>query len=384
RSAAVLPSRPLVPSPVVMAADAAAPDLAGGGGDDDGDGDGDAELEDQDQESGAGAGERDAWALPDLLVIDGGKGQLATALAALKDVGVNWAAELDVIGLAKERETGETTAGGKQEKVPDRVFLPRTKDPIKLRPNTAEMFVLSRIRDEAHRFAVSFHQKLREKRTIRSQLADIPGVGPKRQVALLKSLGSVRRVRTATVEELAAVPGMTLRAAQAVVAFYKSGAAPDLSPEPAERPSAPAAPAALPTAPSRRRAGRTPAAAADPKPAATGAEPGPLSPLADDIAEDAAGQELMALAGAADETALAAGSPRTADSSAAGDDAGELAADDSLAGAPAAVSEESVGELPDESAGEPAELEDLAAQIAALSQAAAATAPDADAPADEA
>ena len=424
RSAAVLPSRPLAQSSVMMAADADPPGLASDHNvDGDGDGDGDAELEDQDQESGAGPGEKDAWALPDLLVIDGGKGQLATALAALKDVGVNWAAELDVIGLAKERETGETTAGGKQEKVPDRVFLPRTKDPIKLRPNTAEMFVLSRIRDEAHRFAVSFHQKLREKRTIRSQLADIPGVGPKRQVALLKSLGSVRRVRTATVEELAAVPGMTLRAAQAVVAFYKSGAAPDLSPEPANlpsppagpdalpasRPSPPAGPDALPAAPSRRRADRTPAAtaatAADLKlgttaagPATTaGSTPGLLSPLADDIAEDAAGQELMALAGATDEAALEAGAPetcdQTADQTTAEDDAGELAAEDASARAPAAeVSDESVGELPDESAGELAaesagelaELADLAAQIAALSQAAAATAPDADAPADEA
>ena len=415
RSAAVLPSRPLSTSSVAMAADAAPPGLVGalygGGGGGGGDGDSVHELDDPDQESAAGPGEQDAWALPDLLVIDGGKGQLATALAALKDVGVNWAAELDVIGLAKERETGDTTAGGKQEKVPDRVFLPRTKDPIKLRPNTAEMFVLSRIRDEAHRFAVSFHQKLREKRTIRSQLADIPGVGPKRQIALLKSLGSVRRVRTATVEELAAVPGMTLRAAQAVVAFYKSGAAPDLSPEPAASPSAPAGPGSLPAAPSRRRAGRTPAAAsaaaddrklaAPGEPAAAGSAREPLSPLADEIAEDAAGQELMALAGGPDEAALEADPPGATDPAAARADAdagGGPAADEALASAPDAadLSAESISELPAsthelpaDSAGELAELaelaelENLAAQIAALSQAAAATAPDADAPADE-
>jgi excinuclease ABC subunit C len=254
RAAALLPERRPVASPA-MAADAApaADALA------------DSELDEQDQEAGAAPGDTDAWAMPDLLVIDGGKGQLATALAALKDVGVNWAAELDVIGLAKERETGEAAEGDKVEKVPDRVFLPRTKDPIKLRPNTAEMFVLSRIRDEAHRFAVTFHQKLRERRTIRSQLADIPGVGPKRQSALLKTLGSVRRIRTATVEELAAVPGMTLRAAQAIVDFYQSGTAPP--------PTADAPPPSI-TAP--------PAAPAPPPPN-------------EDIIEDAAAQELAAL-----------------------------------------------------------------------------------------
>ena len=104
--------------------------------------------------------------------------------------------------LAKERED----ASG--DRKPDRVFLPRTKDPIRLRDNTAELFVLSRIRDEAHRFAVSFHHKLREKRTIRSALQEIPGIGPKRQQALLRQLGSVRRIRTASRQELLAVPGM--------------------------------------------------------------------------------------------------------------------------------------------------------------------------------
>ena len=165
------------------------------------------------------AGGEGAWALPDLLVIDGGKGQLATALAALKDIGINWAAELDVIGLAKERTHAEPDEEGETD-MPDRVFLPRTKDPIKLRPNTAEMFVLSRIRDEAHRVAVGFHKKLRSKRTVRSQLADIRGVGPKRQMALLRALGSVRKIRECSVDELAAVPGMNRRAAEAVAAFF--------------------------------------------------------------------------------------------------------------------------------------------------------------------
>lgn len=155
-----------------------------------------------------------SWALPDLLVVDGGKGQLATALAALKDVGINWAAELDVVGLAKERTDGE---GVEQ---PDRVFLPRTKDPIRLRPNTAEMFVLSRIRDEAHRFAVGFHRKLRKKRTLQSQLDEIRGLGPKRRAALLRGLGSVRAIREASLDQLAEVPGMTKAAAAAVHAYF--------------------------------------------------------------------------------------------------------------------------------------------------------------------
>lgn len=167
---------------------------------------------------GPGAGEpggpASSWALPDLLVIDGGKGQLATALAALKDVGINWSVELDVIGLAKER----TDEDGEEQ--PDRVFLPRTKDPIKLRPNTAEMFVLSHIRDEAHRFAVGFHRKLRKKRTLASQLDEIRGLGPKRRSALLRGLGSVKAIRAASLDEISAVPGMTKAAAAAVHAYF--------------------------------------------------------------------------------------------------------------------------------------------------------------------
>ncbi|MGZ3441918.1 MAG: excinuclease ABC subunit UvrC, partial [Polyangia bacterium] len=110
------------------------------------------------------------WVVPDLLVIDGGKGQLSTAVAALRDaqidIGMNG---MDVVSLAKERED----QGG--EKQPDRVFRMNAKDPMKLRPNSAEMFLLTRIRDEAHRFAVTFHKKLRRRRTLRSALEDVPG-----------------------------------------------------------------------------------------------------------------------------------------------------------------------------------------------------------------
>ena len=159
--------------------------------------------------------EHKGWVVPDLLVIDGGKGQLSTALAALRDaqidVGMNG---LDVVGLAKERENEE---GAKQ---PDRVFLARAKDPIKLRANSAELFVLARIRDEAHRFAVTFHQKLRRRRSLRSALEDVPGVGEKRKRALLTAFGSLKKIRASSAEELARAPGMTLAAAEAVVRYF--------------------------------------------------------------------------------------------------------------------------------------------------------------------
>jgi excinuclease ABC subunit C len=154
------------------------------------------------------AREKDAgWGAPDLLVIDGGKGQLATAMAALRDAQVNVSAEgMDVLALAKD---------------PDRVFLPNAKDAIKLRANSAELFILARIRDEAHRFAVTFHKKLRRRRTLRSALEDVPGVGAKRKRELLKHFGSLKKIKAASLEELAAAPGMSQGAAESVVQYFR-------------------------------------------------------------------------------------------------------------------------------------------------------------------
>ena len=384
RSAAVLPSRP-APSHLAQAADAAPVPTE----------EADPELDEQDPETDHAPDDRDAWALPDLLVIDGGKGQLATALAALKDVGVSWSAAMDVVGLAKERELGEAPAGGKAEKTPDRVFLPRTKDPIKLRPNTAELFVLSRIRDEAHRFAVTFHQKLREKGTIRSQLADIPGVGPKRQTALLKTLGSVRKVRVSTVEELTAVPGMTLRAAQAVVAFYASGVAPDPGPDPHPAPPAAPGPSAAPSAgsiaapptPRPTRRGRAPKSLSGPPEGLdqttspeTAAPPtiAPVPEQADDIAEDAAAVELAELAGSTDETDADTNADEIIES------APEISAeiDPVSSGAPdhvtsAAPREAAKKGAHDKFLADLSDLHELESQIADLAQASAVTSPDA-------
>ena len=168
---------------------------------------------------------RSGWAVPDLLVIDGGKGQLSTALAALRDAQIDTGAQgIDVVGLAKERED---KAGDKH---PDRVFLARAKDPIQLRANSAELFLLARIRDEAHRFAITFHRKLRKGKTLRSALDDVPGIGDRRKKELIKHFGSVKGVRDATVEQIAAAPGMNKKAAEAVVRYLGGQAGPSEAP----------------------------------------------------------------------------------------------------------------------------------------------------------
>jgi excinuclease ABC subunit C len=142
--------------------------------------------------------------LPDLLVIDGGKGQVASARAAMKDAGV----QLDVVGLAKSRELEVDDQAGATARSPERVFLPERKDPIVLPQNSPELFLLVRIRDEAHRFAITYQQKLMRRRNFRSVLEDIPGVGEGRKKALLRAFGSLKRIREASIEELAAEAGL--------------------------------------------------------------------------------------------------------------------------------------------------------------------------------
>ncbi len=149
---------------------------------------------------------RESGDLPDLLVIDGGMGQLAAAGAALQELGVS---ELEVIALAKERVERDATASELRRR-PERVFLPGRKNPIVLRPNSGALFLLQRVRDEAHRFANTYHQKLRSQVRMASPLDDVPGIGPRRRRALLRRFGSLRRVGEASAEELATVPGITL------------------------------------------------------------------------------------------------------------------------------------------------------------------------------
>lgn len=129
--------------------------------------------------------------LPDLAVIDGGKGQLSSAAAALADAG---ATDVALCALAKRDEE---------------VFLPGRADPVRLPRTHAGLRLLQRIRNEAHRFAVSYNRNLRGRRTLSSELAEIPGVGPKRQRALLTRFGSVRALREASLDDVAAVPGFS-------------------------------------------------------------------------------------------------------------------------------------------------------------------------------
>jgi len=139
------------------------------------------------------------WQLPDLFVVDGGRGQLGVALAAAHDLGLH---DLPICGLAKEKEN---VLG---DKMVDRVYLPGQKNPIPLRPNSPELFLLARARDEAHRFSNRGRKKVGKKRRLGSELDQVPGIGPKTRVALLKTLGSLAAVRSASDELILAVPGV--------------------------------------------------------------------------------------------------------------------------------------------------------------------------------
>jgi len=137
-------------------------------------------------------GKENPWArMPDLLIVDGGKGQLNAVREVMKELGVG---HISTVGLAKQEEV---------------IFVPGRQAPIVPPRNTEGLYLLQRIRDEAHRFAITYHRQLRQKAGTRSALDDVPGIGPKRRAALLKVFGSVAAIRQATVEELIAVPGMT-------------------------------------------------------------------------------------------------------------------------------------------------------------------------------
>jgi excinuclease ABC subunit C len=139
--------------------------------------------------------------LPDLAVIDGGKGQLGAAVAALERLGL---ADVPVVALAKREEE---------------VFLPGRSEPLRLDRRHRALHLLQRIRDEAHRFAVTYNRKLRSRRTLRSDLGDIPGIGPHRQTVLLRRFGSLQGVKEASREEIARVPGFSEALASRILTY---------------------------------------------------------------------------------------------------------------------------------------------------------------------
>jgi len=146
-------------------------------------------------------------ALPDLVVIDGGKGQLNVALSVLKELKI----KLDVIGLAKEERAYPTAKNrllGKEARTEDRVYLPRRKDAVYLSSHPAALLLLQRVRDEAHRFAVSYHHRLKQKTDFSSILDAISDIGKERKKNLLTHFGSASQVKKSSLKDLRSVPGI--------------------------------------------------------------------------------------------------------------------------------------------------------------------------------
>jgi excinuclease ABC subunit C len=144
-----------------------------------------------------GATGEGAWGItPDLVLIDGGRGQLNAALEVRQELGLD---SIPMASLAKEQEE---------------VFVPGEPQPVRIPKDSPALHILQRARDEAHRFALSYHRKLRSKGFVASALDNIPGIGPKRKKALLKKFGSVEAIKEASLEELSQTEGMSPALAQ--------------------------------------------------------------------------------------------------------------------------------------------------------------------------
>ena len=142
---------------------------------------------------------KNAWGIePDLVLIDGGKGHLGAALQVFLELGIN---DIPLASLAKENEE---------------LFIPMMSESIMLPRNSQGLYLVQRARDEAHRFAITFHRERRSKKSVQSALDLVPGIGPKRKRILIRRFGSVRGISSASVDEIAAVPGMTLSLARSV------------------------------------------------------------------------------------------------------------------------------------------------------------------------
>jgi excinuclease ABC subunit C len=161
-------------------------------------------------EPGAKHPVRKTQSIPDLLMVDGGKGQLNIALAIIKELGLE--GQFELIAIAKKDEKkGETE---------DKIFKPHRTNPIVFGKNRDLLLFLQRIRDEAHRFAITFHRKRRTKTALQSELDAIPGIGQKRKAILLKHFKSIKKIREANINDLNALPGITQSAAEAVHNYF--------------------------------------------------------------------------------------------------------------------------------------------------------------------
>ena len=150
---------------------------------------------------------------PDLLVVDGGKPQLTAAMAQLEELGL----DIPVCGLAKSDEE---------------IFVPWDETPVVLPSGSPSLYLIKQVRDESHRFAITFHRELRDKAMTKSAIDDVPGVGPKRRRALMKRFGSMRRLRAASEEQIAETPGVPTEVARAIYqALHLSEDAPDERPQ---------------------------------------------------------------------------------------------------------------------------------------------------------
>ena len=161
--------------------------------------------------------EEEDWELPELILIDGGKGQLNIVHQVLSELGF-----LDKVKLA-------SIAKGGEEGEIDKIYIPGRKDPVPLTKNSQELLFLMRIRDEAHRFAITYHKKLRAKKAFESQLDFIKGVGKRRKETLLKRFGSISGIREASIEEISSIHGMNRRIAQEIKRYLTQWAPSNIS-----------------------------------------------------------------------------------------------------------------------------------------------------------
>jgi excinuclease ABC subunit C len=160
---------------------------------------------------------KDEDKLPDFILIDGGKGQLGVLNMVLNELALS--GTIDAAGIAKSRVKANVR-GHAVERSEERFFLPGRKNPVVLRRGSAALFLLERLRDEAHRFAITHHRKVRGKDQLKSSLGDIRGVGPKRQKALLKHFGSLKNIREATLGALHEMAGLPAVVAEQVYRHY--------------------------------------------------------------------------------------------------------------------------------------------------------------------